>query len=161
MQYASETFWTCLKDALKTSSQEQFTLWYVLKTSGRCFCKTWRRYLEDLLNMSWRRFCKTPCRRLGKRSSWRFVDDFLKMWFFFFFLIWIKIVKSNFQLVEIRPLPALLDYPSALLSNKDALLLKWNFSKSNFDLILLLLNKQFLHFFISYVWNILTHISHI
>ena len=41
-----------------------------------------------------------------------------------FFLIWIKSVKSNSQLGEIRPPTALLDYPLALLSNKDALLLK-------------------------------------
>ena len=129
----------------------------------------WKMFLQDVAKISWRPLeyvlktflqdaLQTSWQEVVLKICWRLLEDVI---FFFFFLIWIKIVKSNFQLVEIRPLPALLDYPSALLSNKDALLLKWNFSKSNFDLILLLLNKQFLHFFISYVWNILTHISHI
>ena len=41
------------------------------------------------------------------------------------FLIWIKSVKNNFQLKGIWFPPALLDYPSTLLSNKGALLLTW------------------------------------
>ena len=35
-----------------------------------------------------------------------------------------KLIKNNFQLGGIQPPPALLDCPSALFSNKSALLLK-------------------------------------
>ena len=40
------------------------------------------------------------------------------------FLIWIKSLKNNFQLGRILPLPAFLDNPSSLLSNKGDLLLQ-------------------------------------
>ena len=81
----------------------------------------------------------------------------------YFFLIWIKSVKNNFWLGGIQPSPALLHYPSALLANQGALLLKGKktCSKSNFDLIIFILNKQFLHFWrilLDEVWHIVKYI---
>ena len=43
----------------------------------------------------------------------------------FFFLIQIKLTTNTFWLGGIQPLPVLLNWPSAFLSNKGALLLKW------------------------------------
>ena len=55
-------------------------------------------------------------------------------------------VSKNFKLGGIRPPPALLNYPSTLLSNKGALLLiEEPFSENNFIRIFIS-NKQFLNF---------------
>ena len=67
------------------------------------------------------------------------------------FLIWIKSLKNNLQVGGIGSPPVLLDYPSAILSNKGDLL--------NTRAILILQTVlQFLRFF---VWNILSHILRI
>ena len=52
-----------------------------------------------------------------------------------YFLIWIKSVKNNFRLERIRPQPALLDYPSALMLII-GVLFSWSnkpFSKNNLN----------------------------
>ena len=40
-------------------NNNSLTWWYVLKTSSRCLEDTFLRRLEEVLKMSWRRFCKT------------------------------------------------------------------------------------------------------
>ena len=78
------------------------------------------------------------------------IESFLKKCLFpekLFSLIWIKSVKNNFWLGWLWPPPALLAYPSALVLKKVAFY--WSkkpFSRKNIDLILFILNKQFLHF---------------
>ena len=62
-----------------------------------------------------------------------------------FFSIRIMNVKSNFRFGGIRSPPVFLDYPSVLLSNKGALILKQRtLFQEKIDSILESLNKQFL-----------------
>ena len=68
-----------LQNILKASLQD------VLKMSWRRFC----RRLEVVLTMSWRRFCKTSWRRLSKTSwqdvlktSWRHLEDVWPKWIY-------------------------------------------------------------------------------
>ena len=60
-----------LQNILKASLQD------VLKMSWRRFC----RRLEVVLTMSWRRFCKTSWRRLSK-TSWRHLEDVWPKWIY-------------------------------------------------------------------------------
>ena len=73
----------------------------------------------------------------------------------YFFLIWIKSVKNNFRLGWIWPPPDLVDYPSVLLSNKGALLLKW---VNPFNTSVLVCASQVKiskkNFFLTFLWKV-------
>ena len=90
MQYVSETFWIYLKDVLKLVIKSSLN-WYVLKTSGRQFCKASWRCLDDVLNAPWRSLedvLKIFARRLQnvlktswgrlRKTSWICLEDVLK-----------------------------------------------------------------------------------
>ena len=86
-----------------------------------------------------------------------------------FSLIWIKSLKNNFQVGKIWPPPALLNYPSALLSNKGVLLLKGraliqgqfgsilHFNKKKILIIHIIKLKHFYHIFHA---SVLWHMQH-
>ena len=73
-------FLTRLEDVLKLCYQKQcdliIPLENVLKTSLQDVLKTCSKLLEDVLKMSWRRFCKRSCRRF--ETSWRRLENVLK-----------------------------------------------------------------------------------
>ena len=78
------------------------------------------------------------------------------------FLNWIKRFKKNLWLGRIQLPLAFLDYPNAHLSNKEALLLKWKaLSQEQFVFNSFHCFKSAISsFFITFIWNVLTHFTH-